>query len=110
MGAKRSYASKKQGDKQEPYMTLGLEIGRYFLWLRQLFLNQLVLADVKVEGISIRFDYLSVLVVVRGLHLVSVRHVVVFGRGEHLYIALRNVTLAIEKAQWKVDKYRGLLP
>jgi len=45
------------------------------------------------------------LVVVRALDVSLMRHVVVFGSGEHLWDALRNASLAAGKRKWRPDKY-----
>jgi len=58
------------------------------------------------------FEYLRIsrsgalwLVVIRALDLQLMRHVVVFGSGEHLWDAIRNASLAAAKRRWRPDKY-----
>lgn len=97
----------RHGNLDRPDLAFAKLVGHYFTWLGRALAGDTVAGEVRLEGFSVRFDPSGVLVIVRGLALGDVRYVVAFGRGEGLYEALRNVTTAIRKGQWKPDKYRG---
>lgn len=58
-------------------------------------------------GLSLRRKPPDWLVVVRADEITSLRAVVCFGSGGTITDALRNVSLAIAKQQWRVDKFAG---
>ena len=58
-------------------------------------------------GLSLRKRGADWLVIVRADEIVSFRAVVAFGSGAALTDALRNVSLAVSKGQFRVDKYAG---
>lgn len=95
--------------RDDPALEIALQVARRWKWLGLLINGQRKRPDVRIEGLSVRFDNVGAFVVVRGLRYEDAAYVVAFGQGERLYEALRNVTLAIEKGQWKMDKYnKGL--
>lgn len=95
---------------QDKAVDFGVLVGRYFTWLGRLFLGRSDVGDYKITGFSVRLEGVGAFVVVRGFDMVRVENVVCFGRGDNLYLALRNATLAIEKKSWKQDKYAPFLP
>jgi len=81
------------------------DASRYWYWLGRWLLGRRQLGDVIVDGVSLRQDGVFASVVVRGLRVTDMHRVVAFGRALHFQAALRNVTLAIERGQWRRDKY-----
>lgn len=60
---------------------------------------------VVLESATIRRQDHSWLIILRGTHPVGMRSVVAFGSGEVLYVAVRNLNTALQKGQWRDDKY-----
>ena len=61
--------------------------------------------DYIILGFSVRAHPAALLVVVRATRLADLRTVVAFGKGADLYDALRNVSAAIRKQQWRLDRF-----
>lgn len=59
----------------------------------------------QISGFTLSRHPANWLVVVRGYSLVEGRAVVAFGSGDSIFLALRNVSIAIAKGQWRADKY-----
>lgn len=62
--------------------------------------------QVHVESISIRRRASGVLVVVSAIVVADMVPVVAFGSGPTPWDALKNVSKAIQKSQWKPDRFR----
>jgi hypothetical protein len=95
--------------KDSPELPVAIALAKHYPWLGRLLLGAQILPDHRIEGISIRIQPGSVLVIVRALSLVRVQYEVAFGSGETLFVALRNVTVAIGRQQWKPDKFRKMV-
>lgn len=108
-GKKRSYASRKHADDTPEGRWIAL-LGGHFVWLQMLANGGRTIGSVKILGLSVRFDYMSVLVIARGFHLVNVENVVAFGSGVTLYRAFVNLTHALQKNQWQPDKFHPFIP
>lgn len=61
----------------------------------------------QIESITVRRRSGDWLVIVRATDLPSFRPMVCFGSGVQLFDAIRNVSVAVAKAQWKPDKFAG---
>jgi hypothetical protein len=104
-------ASKSTGDGVlSPEQKFAVSVGTFFPWLRRVCVGDTLQGSVRFTGISVRLEGGTVLVVVRGLNVTSMKNVVAFGAGDRLYAALRNVTLALGKGQWHDDKFRKFVP
>lgn len=75
-------------------------------WLADKMVGRKSRDDVVIVGFTVNFDGGRSFVIVRGLNLLNLHHVVVFGSAEDLYHALLNASSAVRKAQWREDKYK----
>jgi hypothetical protein len=91
------------------FVQLCAQLRQYFAWLGWFMVGKRQVGDVIIEGFSVRCAAGLAFVVVRGLDTQSMTCVVAFGRGESVRDALRNVTAAITKGQWKRDKFKTFI-
>ena len=95
--------------REDPAIAVYKILAQRWKWFADILVGRVIVGDVRLVGFSCRLETASVLVVVRGFHLVRVENVVAFGSGERLYEALRNVTTTIGQGGWKKDKFKPFI-
>ncbi len=90
----------------DPALQVAKALNTYWAWFGRLIVGWPTVGDVRIHSVSLRWRGTDWFCVVGGLDLVTVKNVVAFGAGARGYEALRNVTTAIRKREWKPDKYR----
>lgn len=97
-------------ESQSTDIKFWMAVARWFRWLADLGLGRYWFKRILVDGISLRFSGTGCFVVVRGLDAERMERVVIFGQSQTLYGALVNVTHALQKEQWKRDKFNNFVP
>jgi len=102
--------AKDTGSEQlPPNITMAKRLADRWGWLSRLLVGKQPYDTVIIQGFSVRIDAAKTFVVVRALRIDNFSNVVAFGSADNLYDALRNVTAAMAKGEWKKDKFRQVV-
>jgi len=96
---------KTSEQKLSPDIAVAIAVKKWWPWLSDLLCKKYSVEDVHIVGFVARQDGPTWIMIVRGFNTVTWSKVVCFGSGEGLYEAMRNVSLAVAKRQWRKDKY-----
>lgn len=86
-------------------MRCAVAVKPFWPWLSDLLAGRKAKGDLTISGFVARRDGPTWMVIVRGFNVVTWEKMVCFGNSESLYEAMRNVTLAVAKGQWRKDRY-----